>query len=333
MKTLRVFEAFSGIGSQRMSLENIGVPHEVVAISEIDTEAIKSYEAIHGKTFNLGDISKIDVEDVPEHDLFTYSFPCQDISTAGRGKGFEKGSGTRSSLLWECQRIIEHSKPKYLLLENVKNLVGKSNIDNFHKWLNILEDLGYTNYWEVLNAKDFKVPTSRERVYVISILGDGNFQFPKGVETKLRVKDIMDDDVGERYDVKKALRRERKTKYIQYDNSGKGHSSQAQRCYYKDSIMGTLPESNSGDKTQVCSLESRGKSTSWMWARRLTPKECWRLGAMTDEDFHKAEAVVGHTQLYRQVGNSIVVTVLEAIFSNLFKNSEYWTETSEEYVP
>ena len=113
---LRVFEAFAGVGSQRMALQNIGIEHEVVAISEIDNFAIASYEAIHGKVNNLGDISKLEEKDIPDHDLFTYSFPCQDISLAGKQGGFEKGSGTRSSLLWECNRVIESKKPKYLLL-------------------------------------------------------------------------------------------------------------------------------------------------------------------------------------------------------------------------
>ncbi|MBS4461219.1 DNA (cytosine-5-)-methyltransferase, partial [Aerococcaceae bacterium zg-B36] len=136
---LKVLEAFAGIGTQRMALRNLGIPHEVVAIFEIDKFAIKSYEAIHGKTLNLGDISKIKEEDIPEHDLFTYSFPCQDISLAGYQKGLSQGSKTRSSLLWECKRVIESKKPKYLLMENVKNLVGKKFKTDFDKWLEYLE--------------------------------------------------------------------------------------------------------------------------------------------------------------------------------------------------
>ena len=132
---IKVFEAFSGIGTQRMALRNIGVEHEVVAIAEIDKFAINSYEAIHGETNNLGDISKIKTEDIPDHDLFTYSFPCQDISVAGKGLGLDEGSDTRSGLLWECQKVIAVKKPKYLLLENVKNLVGKKHKHNFDKWL------------------------------------------------------------------------------------------------------------------------------------------------------------------------------------------------------
>ena len=159
---LKVFEAFSGYGSQSIALRNLGISHKVVAISEIDKYAIKAYEAIHGPTLNLGDISKIKVEDIPEHDIFTYSFPCQDLSVAGKQAGLHKG--TRSGLLYECEKIIEHCRPKYLLLENVKNLVGKKFKPQFDEWLDYLESLGYTSYWKVLNAKDYGIPQNRESI-------------------------------------------------------------------------------------------------------------------------------------------------------------------------
>lgn len=172
---LRVFEAFAGYGSQSIALRNIGIDYEVVAISEIDKYAIKAYESIHGKVNNLGDISKINVEDIPDHDLFTYSFPCQDISVAGKQASLEENSGTRSSLLWECKKIIEGKKPKYLLMENVKNLVSKKHKPYFDKWLEWLEEQGYSNTWKVLNAKDYGIPQNRERVFVVSIFGE-NFE-------------------------------------------------------------------------------------------------------------------------------------------------------------
>lgn len=190
---LKVFEAFTGVGSIEMALNNVGIPHEVVAIAEIDKFAIKSHEAIHGETHNLGDISQLQPEDIPDHDLFTYSFPCQDISVAGRGAGLSEGSGTRSGLLWECQKVITAKKPKYLLLENVKNLVGRKHKPNFDLWLEWLEEQGYSNYWKVLNAKDFGVPQNRERVFVISILGEHEpYVFPEPVELKARLKDVLE---------------------------------------------------------------------------------------------------------------------------------------------
>jgi len=198
--TIRVFEAFSGVGSQRMALRNLGIDHEVVAIAEIDKFAIKSYEAIHGETNNLGDISQIETADIPDHDLFTYSFPCQDISVAGKGLGLDEGGDTRSGLLWECQKVIAVKEPKYLMLENVKNLVGKKHKHNFDKWLEWLEEQGYTNYWKVLNAKDYGVPQNRERVFVVSVLGEHEpYKFPEPVELELRLKDVLEDEVDEKY--------------------------------------------------------------------------------------------------------------------------------------
>ena len=194
---LKVIEAFAGVGSQRMALRNLGVKHEVVGIFEIDKFALKSYEAIHGECPNLGDISKIKVEDIPQHDLFTYSFPCQDLSIAGKQKGMIRGV-TRSGLLYECERIIKCCKPKYLLLENVKNLVGKKNKPQFDEWLKFLEDLGYTNYWKVLNAKDYGVPQNRERVFVVSILGEHEpYNFPLPVKLDKSIKNILEDEAEE----------------------------------------------------------------------------------------------------------------------------------------
>ena len=196
---LKVIEAFAGVGSQRMALRNLGIKHEVVGIFEIDKFALKSYEAIHGECPNLGDISKIDVKNVPKHDLFTYSFPCQDLSIAGKQKGMIRGV-TRSGLLYECERIIRYCKPKYLLLENVKNLVGKKNKPQFDEWLKFLEDLGYTNYWKVLNAKDYGVPQNRERVFVASVLGDHKpYSFPLPIKLDKSIKDILEDEVDEKY--------------------------------------------------------------------------------------------------------------------------------------
>ena len=195
---LRVFEAFAGYGSQSIALRNLGIEYEVVAISEIDKYAIKAYEAIHGSTNNLGDICKINPNDIPDHDLFTYSFPCQDLSVAGKQAGL--GKGTRSGLLYECEKIIEAKKPKYLLLENVKNLVGKKFKPQFDEWLKYLEGLGYTNYWKVLNAKDYGVPQNRERVFVVSILGDHKpYKFADKIPLDKCIADILEDEVDEKY--------------------------------------------------------------------------------------------------------------------------------------
>lgn len=202
MDKIRVFEAFAGIGSPRMALSKIGIDFEIVAISEIDKFAIKSYEAIYGegKNINVGDISKINPTDVPDHDLFIYGFPCQDISLAGEQRGLTKNSGTRSSLLWDCEKIIKEKRPKYLLMENVKNLVSKRFIKDFQKWLEILENLGYKNYYKVMNSKNYGIPQNRERVFCISILGEHKpYKFPDEIDLELRLKDLLEEEVDEKY--------------------------------------------------------------------------------------------------------------------------------------
>ena len=203
MNKLRVFEAFAGYGSQSIALRNLEVDYEVVAISEIDKYAIKAYNALHGSTLNLGDISKIKVEDIPKHDLFTYSFPCQDISVAGKTRGIVRGK-TRSGLLYECERIIEYCKPKYLLMENVKNFVSKKFKPQFDEWLDYLESLGYTNYWKVLNAKDYGIPQNRERLFVVSILGEHKaYEFADKMPLDKCIADILEDEVDEKYYINK----------------------------------------------------------------------------------------------------------------------------------
>lgn len=197
MSKLRVFEAFSGIQTQSMALKRLGINFESVGVAEIDKFAIQSAMAIHGETKNYGDISNIDPTELPDMDLFTYSFPCQDLSISGKQRGM--GEGTRSGLLYECEKVITTKKPKYLLMENVKNLVGKKFKPDFDKWLEWLESQGYSNYWQVLNAKDYGVPQNRERVFVVSILGEGTYEFPESSPLEVKLKDILEDEIDEKY--------------------------------------------------------------------------------------------------------------------------------------
>ena len=188
-----------------MALRRLGIDFEVVGISEIDKYAIQAYMAVHGDTPNYGDISNIEWESVPDFDFLTYSFPCTDISTAGQQKGLAEGSGTRSSLLWECRKAIEAKRPKYLLMENVKNLVSKKFTPYMKEWLRFLEGQGYSNYTKVLNAKDFGVPQNRERVFMVSILGDASFHFPKPLTLEKRLKDVLERDVDESFYLSKKM--------------------------------------------------------------------------------------------------------------------------------
>lgn len=416
---LRVFEAFAGVGSQRMALRNLGIDHEVVAIAEIDKFAIASYNAIHGETLNLGDISQMNAADIPDHDLFTYSFPCQDISIAGKQAGLDLNSGTRSGLLWECQKVIATKKPKYLLLENVKNLVGKRHKANFDLWLEWLVSQGYSNYWQVLNAKDYGVPQNRERVFVVSILGDDKeFHFPEKQDLSIRLKDLLEDSVDEKYYLK-SERAKQLVRKITDDNNvletvtvdatvvspkikdisncitarydagiqnkpSIGMSVIEPKIPIKNATRKGYLEATSGDGIDLAypnSSTRRGRvqkecsptlqtadtvgtveiinplkgKTHYGWhfeqavyaedgivrtvkagggsgnipkviepyrIRKLTPLECWRLMGFTDQDFYKAQEVNSNSQLYKQAGNSIVVPVLEGIFSQLFINNK-----------
>lgn len=201
MKKIKLLELFSGIGCQTQALKNIGIEHQSTQC-EIDKYAESIYNQLHGDTENLGDITKVDENTLSEGqwDLITYSSPCQDFSIAGQQAGGDKDSGTRSSLLWECEKIIRKVKPKYLLMENVKNLLSKKHIHNFEGWLKVLEDMGYTNYYKVLNAKDFGVPQNRERVFCVSILGEHEpYVFPEPRQLNIRLKDILESIVDAKY--------------------------------------------------------------------------------------------------------------------------------------
>ena len=347
MKKLKVVELFAGVGSQRMALRNIGVLHEVVAISEFDKFAIKSYEAIHGGVDNLGDITKI--KSLPACDFLTYSFPCTDISVAGKMNGLSREGGTRSGLLWEVERLLKiyaskNELPKYLMLENVKNLIGKKFKVDFDEWLAVLDTLGYNSYCDVLNAKEYGIPQNRNRVFVISILKtiDIGYIFPNKIELNTKLADLLLDNVDEKYymthakayDLINRVKCDKQGKFptncitARYDSGIQDRQASGvaviekvvceQRTdegirFFSGDYSGTLRTIDScGDKRV---LEAH---TSEYKLRKLTPNECWRLMGFSDEDFKKAEAVNSNTQLYKQAGNSIVVNVLEAMYKNLF---------------
>lgn len=211
---IKVFTAFSGYDSQCLALDRLKrdypeFGYELVGWSEIDKYAIKAHDLLFPEDAdkNYGDICKIDWTQVPDFDLFTYSFPCQDISSAGLQRGFTEGTGTRSGLLWECRKAIEVKRPKWLLMENVKALVQKKFMPEFQKWLTELEDFGYVNFWKVLNAKDYGVPQNRERVFCMSILreADGSrpsYEFPEPFTLEKRLRDILETDVDESFYLK-----------------------------------------------------------------------------------------------------------------------------------
>lgn len=362
MDRLRVFEAFAGYGSQAMALRRLKDEYsqfdfEVVGISEIDKYAIQAYMAVHGDTKNYGDISKINWNDVPNFDLFTYSFPCQDISTAGFQKGFVEGSGTRSSLLWECKKAIESKKPKYLLMENVKALCSKKFLPYLHKWMSYLDGLGYSNYAKVLNAKDYGVPQNRERLFMVSILGECKYEFPFPFELKLRLKDVLENNVDESDYIEKnicildsdtQIRKAKVYSLLNVNPSGNGING---NVFDTDGICPTLT-TNKGEGYKILSYtrDNKGKvvdrhfkdvcntihtstgsggntdcfvaehkNTLGFRIRKLTSRECFRLMGVSDSDIDKIQSAgISKTQRYKMAGNSIVVDVLYHIFRKIF---------------
>jgi DNA (cytosine-5)-methyltransferase 1 len=214
-RKISVLSLFSGIGAFEKALDNLQIPYDLIGYCEIDKYASKSYAAIHGvpESMNLGDITKVDEQALPKDiDLITYGFPCQDISNAGKMKGLFNADGTktRSGLFFEALRIIEATQPRVAIAENVKMLVSKKFSEQFKIVLDALEAAGYNNYWQILNAKDYGIPQNRERVFIVSIrkgIDNGTFRFPKAFPLELRLKDMLEDSVDEKYYIQQEMTR------------------------------------------------------------------------------------------------------------------------------
>lgn len=201
---MKVLELFGGIGACTSALKRLGLTIDVVDYVEIDKYACASYNAINGTDFEVQDVCKWD-KDI-DVDLIMHGSPCQDFSVAGNNAGGDKGSGTRSSLMYETIRIVDKLRPKYVVWENVKNLLSAKHRHNFEAYLETMKALGYTNYYQVLNAKDYGIPQNRERVFTISVLGThDSFMFPSKQPLELRLKDLLEDDVDEKYYVSSQL--------------------------------------------------------------------------------------------------------------------------------
>ena len=360
-KPIKLFEAFAGIGTQHMALKRLGVDVDLIGIAEVDNHAISSYQAIHGEVVNYGGVGDFDFPN--NIDILTWSFPCQDISLAGKQKGME--DGTRSNygyvFLDSVEKMDHKDRPKVLLMENVKALLSEKFRDD---WRNIqlrLENMGYKNYADVLNAKDYGVAQNRERVFIVSILGEYNYNFPKSIPLTKRLKDYLEDEVDEKYylsdrfieqmtkDVKNYNRKDKfiggvsdgdivartittkldrpESNYIAIPEATKQGYAEAQDG---DGVYINRPHQKRGvvqkDKIQTIktSVNDIGVVVdNPLRIRKLTPLEAWRLMGIKDEDFHKAKSSgMSNTQLYKQAGNAIVVDVLMAIFEELFEIKE-----------
>lgn len=350
---MRIVELFAGIGACSTALKRIGINVEIVDAVEIDKYAIASFNAIHDTDFKAQDITTYNKE-LKGIDLITHGSPCQDFSVAGKQAGGDLGSGTRSSLLYETIRIVGQIRPKYILWENVKNILSSKHKHNFDKYIETLDILGYNSYYKVLNAKDYGIPQNRERVYTVSIRKDidkCSFKFPHKEKLKLKLKDILEDEVDKKY----YLSDEQMKNFVKNNGgncnpSGKGMNGKIHKGDIAPTITTNKGEGIKINKTNIIGYLAMNKWQDHMKRiydiekyapaintmqggnlepkillesleiRKLTPLECWRLMGFTDVDFQKAQSIpTSNTQLYKQAGNSIVVNVLEKIFTNLLE--------------
>jgi DNA (cytosine-5)-methyltransferase 1 len=326
-KPIKLFEAFAGYGSQYMALKRLGVNVDVVGYSEIDKFAIQVYEALHGKHKNYGGIGSFD-RLPPNIDICTWSFPCQDISLAGKQKGME--DGTRSNygyvFLDTVKNTPKEERPKVLLMENVKALFTERFRDDWREIQLRLERMGYTNYADILNAKDYGVAQNRERVFIVSILGEYNYTFPKPIPLTKRLKDYLEDEVDEKYYLSdKTI----ENTFLNYKGMIQTIKTSADDIgvvvgtyqYAKsDNFMKGKDRLQLGKETSdaIQTTPKEGIVYSNLRIRKLTPREALRLMDVSESDIDIITNTVSNAQAYKLAGNSIVVSVLEAIFRNLF---------------
>lgn len=323
---LKVLSLFSGIGAFESALTNIGVDYEISNFCEIDKYAVKCYCKLHNtdEDKNLEDITKVDLEKLPkEIDLLTHGSPCTSFSLAGKQLGGDEGSGTPSSLLWYSVKIIEKVRPKYVVWENVKNVLSKKHVHNFNKYLSVMTEMGYRNMYIIYNSKYFGVPQNRERIYVVSIRKDIENDFDwKNIKVdynnvKVSLLDILENekDVDKKYffdrNIVKENSRNNGNVIVVGQTSNKG--SQGGKVYSIDGVSPTICAGTHG--------YANGFVLQNGIVRRFTPKEIFRLMGFKDEEYEKCKELgISDTQLYKMAGNSIVVSVLEEIFKELFKD-------------
>lgn len=368
-KPVRLIELFAGIGSQAKALELLGVDFEHWKVCEFDDYAMKSYNAVHNTNFKTSDIQNLTASDLEIKDkdkyeyIMTYSYPCTDISIAGKKEGMERNSGTRSSLLWEVERLLKEcgdNKPQILLMENVRECHNGKNAPLFFEWTSFLRSIGYKNFYTDMDAKNYGIPQTRKRCFMLSILDENAYyEFPQACGLNYSVKEFLEDKVDKKYYVKeetalpliKKMEKECPSATIIDDTYGFDNSEVryfpdvcptlraakanlkcivAMRGRNSDSLNqtpGTSTEQRlEKNKTNCCNTITTVQKDNLIFEnkqlRNLTPKEVWRLFGFEDKDVEKASEFVPDTQLYKQGGNCIVVNCLVAILGQLFKGKE-----------
>lgn len=307
---IQILELFGGIGAPRKALINLGVPVKAIDYVEIDEKAVRSYNAIFRKELEYKTQSVVGWNLKP--DILIHGSPCQDFSIAGKQKGADPGSETRSSLMWETLNIIKQMgvwKPRVVIWENVKNVLSKHMRFNFNRYLEEMQNLGYTSNFEVLNAIDFGLPQSRERVFTVSCLDGTLFNF--GALERKPMRDISE-----------FLENTQEEKYIV------SQPSMLRKINFKDGKFGGRVQIIKDYCTTITTKQMRCPNSGVVDLgdgryRYLTERECWRLQGYDDEDFEAAlkvhPGIKGKLNgvLYKQAGNSIPIPILEAIFKEL----------------
>lgn len=309
INNLKVLSLFSGIGAFEKALSKQKIDYELINYCEIDKFASKSYSAIHSipESLNLGDITKIDEKLLPDFDLLVGASPCTNVSIAGNKKGL---AGDQSKLFYDYSKILNYKKPKYFIFENVDNLINSNNGNDF---IIVKEELSknYNIYYKVLDAKNYTIPQSRKRLFIIGIRKDikQEFNFPESKELKIQFKDLLQKQVDSKYYLSKKERqymdREVKGGRTHWDFQHHHDTNNTYSHCIVANIFKGVPYNVLKDNDII---------------RKLTPLECFRLMGFDDEDYYKAkEARISDTQLYKQAGNSIVVNVLEYIIQEFLK--------------
>lgn len=306
VNTYKIIDLFAGIGGIRLGFQNAFKDKaEFVFSSEIDLHAQKTYKE-NFKHQPLGDITKIKEEEIPKHDIILAGFPCQAFSIAGLRKGFED---TRGTLFFDVARIAKYHKPKIIFLENVKGFLSHDSGNTFLTVKQTLEDLGYTIFYKILNAKDFGVPQNRERIYIVAFQNKNiKFQFPEFLNTNVCVGDILDENVDIKYTISNKLWEGHQRRKLEHKNKGNGfgyslfteaskYTSTISARYYKDGSEILIEQNN-------------------MNPRKLTPREASRLQGFPEH----FKIVSSDTQAYKQFGNSVCVPVIEKIASNIYES-------------
>lgn len=307
-RPVQILELFGGIGSPRCALRNLGIPTKAIDYVEIDEKAVRSYNSMFAEELPYKTQSVVGWNLKP--DILIHGSPCQDFSIAGQQKGADEGSETRSSLMWETIHIIEQMgkwKPKYVIWENVRNVTSRHMIANFVRYQKEMERMGYTNSYEVLDAREFGLPQERERVFTISTLGGEKFCFDELIRTPMRSIDKFlekNEEVPEVYDVTQPSVRD----VI-------GVTGSVKRATVIKDYAFTITTRQDRTPAQVIDC-GEGRY------RYLTELECWRLQGYSDEDFERAKKVQKkkgryYTALYKQAGNSIAVPIFESIFRKI----------------